>query len=83
MSLPEPALRHTSVQQTPHWGVIADDLTGACDCSGAFTRYGFTAGVYCNGKLSGQGTNDVVVIPTYSRGIPPNTAFERVLETAQ
>lgn len=88
MSLSDPAQRRTSVPQTPRWGVIADDLTGACDCGGAFTRYGFTAGVYCNGELSGQSangqrTNDVVVIPTYSRGIPPNTAFERVLATAQ
>ena len=83
MSLSEPAQRHDSVQKTPHWGVIADDLTGACDCGGAFTRYGFTTGVYCNGKLSGQRSDDVIVIPTYSRGISPHTASERVYQTSQ
>ena len=83
MSLSEPAQRQAQVQQAPYWGVIADDLTGACDCGGAFTRYGFTTGVYCDGRYSGKSANDVLVIPTYSRGSPENIAFTRVLETAQ
>ncbi|MEE3367836.1 MAG: four-carbon acid sugar kinase family protein [Planctomycetota bacterium] len=83
MSLSEPAQRYDKLQQSPHWGVIADDLTGACDCGGAFTRYGFTTSVYCDGRCSGKKANDVIVIPTYSRGIPENIAFTRVLKTAQ
>ena len=66
----------------PRWGVIADDLTGACDCGAAFCQRGFQPAVYCRGVFPDGPTSEVVVVPTHSRSLSPDVAFQRVLQTA-
>jgi len=72
-----------TAQNRPRWGVIADDLTGACDCSGAFSQHGFQPAVYCRGTLPDRPIGEVVAVPTHSRSLSPDVAFHRVLRTAR
>lgn len=51
----------------PPWGMIADDLTGACDAGVAFAHWGFRTVVLPAGASGAAPAFDVVVLPTFSR----------------
>ncbi|HUG82648.1 MAG TPA: four-carbon acid sugar kinase family protein [Bryobacterales bacterium] len=71
----------TSAEQRPggaRWGMIADDLTGACDAAVAFARQGFdTRVVLATGPRAESGA-EMTVVSTDSRDDPPGVAAAKV-----
>jgi len=60
------------------FGVIADDLTGACDVAGAFAAAGMSAVVELEGGMSGVHDADVVVVDADARGATDAEAASRL-----
>ena len=71
----------TAAEQRPsgvRWGMIADDLTGACDAAVAFARQGFdTRVVLATGPRAASGA-ELTVVSTDSRDDPPDVAAAKV-----
>ncbi len=63
---------------SPPWGIIADDLTGACDAAVKFANEGFrtTVIVAPDGELDASA--DVIAVSTGSRGDEPDLARLKV-----
>ncbi len=60
--------------------VIADDLTGACDCGIQLVRAGYRTAVAFHGTpVPPVEDIDAVAVDTDSRALPPNEARERVI----
>lgn len=68
----------------PHLAIIADDLTGANDTGVQFAKYGLRTHVV----ISAAGSSilpddaDVIVMNTDSRGLNPQSAYDRVAQAA-
>ncbi len=67
----------------PRWGVIADDLTGACDASVAFAAEGFATRVVL--ALDAEAVRDaaLTVVSTDSRDLAPSEAATKVAEACR
>jgi D-threonate/D-erythronate kinase len=64
------------------YGIIADDLTGACDAGVQFARRGFATVVQmAPGRV--QSPTEVTVLNTHSRADSPQTARRKVLEACR
>ncbi|MDA1192383.1 MAG: four-carbon acid sugar kinase family protein [Candidatus Poribacteria bacterium] len=63
------------------YGIIADDLTGACDTGAAFVQSGMTTYVSVNDDANEALCADaeVVVVPTFSRDESPSVAERKVV----
>ncbi len=61
--------------------VIADDLTGAMDCSGYFGRLGFAAAVCLNAPFPSE--FEVLAVTTNSRAEPADVARASVIEAVK
>jgi len=60
------------------FGVIADDLTGACDVGIQFRKYGLDTIIIAETKALQRAKGyDVIVIDTESRNDPPDTAYSK------
>lgn len=59
-------------------GIIADDLTGACDTGAAFAERGFSTVVALNRRAPLPGSAQVVVLTTNSRNVPVRSAQRKV-----
>src|SRR5438046_164403 len=60
------------------WGIIADDLTGACDVGAAFAQRGFTTAVLLNPDLDFAAAAQVTVLSTHSRNDATSVACRKV-----
>lgn len=64
--------------------VIADDLTGACDCGIQLVRAGYRTVVAFHGTpVPPTDDLDAVAVDTDSRALPPEEACERVIEAVR
>lgn len=64
----------------PRWGLLADDLTGACDAGVQFARQGFSSVLYLgNEDAACELEADLLIRSSNSRSDPPQVASERVL----
>ncbi len=71
----------TSAEQRPggaRWGMIADDLTGACDAAVAFARQGFDTRVVLAPGPRAESGAEMTVVSTDSRDDPPGVAAAKV-----
>ncbi len=59
------------------WGIVADDLTGACDAGVHFAQSGFRTVVWLETVDAGSEPADVIVLTTNSRCDPPEIATEK------
>lgn len=64
----------------PRWGMIADDLTGACDAAVGFAKQGFDSRILLESGRRGQSDSELTVVSTNSRDDPPATAVAKVTE---
>jgi len=71
MSSPHP-------EHSARLGMIADDLTGACDTGAQFAARGFCTVVLLGPENRADEEADLLVITTNSRDEPPHTAREKV-----
>ncbi len=62
----------------PPWGLIADDLSGACDSAVAFAAHGFSACVALNGSELPSAGSDLVGYSTETREAQDDEAAETV-----
>ncbi len=65
---------HTAQSAAPRFGVIADDLTGACDAGVQFTQAGFSAVVQLDSSACRNENAEVIIVSTNSRGDSPGRA---------
>lgn len=56
------------------YGLIADDLTGACDAGAQFAQLGFSSLVCIDPARSSLGSPDLTILTTDSRNDPPEKA---------
>ena len=66
-----------------NFGIIADDLTGACDTGVQFVIRGFSATVWLDPEDIDDAPVDVIVVTTNSRGDSPDTARQKVRHACQ
>jgi uncharacterized protein YgbK (DUF1537 family) len=64
---------------TPPWGLIADDLSGACDSAIAFTAHGFSACVVLTGSELACVTSELVAYSTETREANDDEAAAHVI----
>ena len=62
----------------PSWGLIADDLTGACDAAAPFAKCGIPVKVVLRSEEAVIQRNGLTAISTESRDVEPAAATERV-----
>jgi D-threonate/D-erythronate kinase len=67
----------------PRIGLLADDLTGACDAGVQFAQRGFSTLVRIAPPLTKPRAFDLVVLTTHSRNDSPATAGAKVREACQ
>jgi len=63
-------------------GILADDLTGACDTGAVFAARGFATVVLLPGAPAPPAHAEVLVLDAESRGVDPARARERAREAA-
>ena len=61
------------------WGMIADDLTGACDSAVQFAQNGFKTVVQRGTKWVRDSVTDLIVVSTESRNDAPYRARRKVM----
>ena len=64
---------------TPPWGLIADDLSGACDSAVAFTAHGFSACVVLARSDLPSVTSELVAYSTETREAEDGEAAAKVI----
>jgi uncharacterized protein YgbK (DUF1537 family) len=62
----------------PHWAMLADDLTGACDAGVAFSLAGFRTSVVWREDAPWPDDVDLLVISTETRAAGPDEAREKI-----
>ena len=67
----------------PPWGMIADDLTGACDSGVQFARYGFKTVVARGGKQPADTGAELIAVSTDSRNDTPDAARRKVIRACR
>lgn len=60
------------------WGLIADDLTGACDAGVQFAQRGFSCMVWLNSESLLNPACELAILTTDSRNDAPRVAWEKV-----
>ena len=73
----------TNSKKELRWGMIADDLTGACDAAAAFAAEGFVTRVVL--ELDAEAVTDatLTVVSTDSRDLAPEEAAARVADACR
>ncbi len=79
--MPFTVSKPTSNSVPMRFGLIADDLSGACDAALGFARAGYSAGVSFNAIPEFLETQ-MLAVDTDSRTLAPELAHERVLRAA-
>ena len=70
-------------RQHRQWGIIADDLTGACDTGAIFAQRGFATVVVLNRRLRLSSGVEIVVVTTRSRNDPVRAARRKVQQACR
>src|SRR5690242_7586860 len=77
MSSRRTGIRAQASSTRPCWGLLADDLTGACDAAVQFAEHGFCAAVWLK-ELGVEGRYALVARTTRSRSDVPQMARSKV-----
>jgi uncharacterized protein YgbK (DUF1537 family) len=67
----------------PRLGLIADDLTGACDAGVQFAQRGLSSFVLLDLETQEHAATDLIILSTSSRDLAPDLARARVREACQ
>ncbi len=62
----------------PHWAMLADDLTGACDAGVAFALAGVRTSVVWREDVAWPEAADLLVVSTETRTAGPDEAHEKI-----
>ncbi len=79
----DPSSADQALRPGARWGIIADDLSGACDAGVCFAARGFSTEVRLASEGLAEAESDVVVACTASRSLSREAAGRRVGETCR